>query len=125
MEEASADLGADTWQTLRHITFPMVRTALLAGGLLAFALSFDEIVVTTFTAGAGIETLPQWILNNITQAEPAADRERGGQLRRAAVGLPRVGRPEAHRREHRGRRPLTERVRRRRPAVSGKESAHR
>jgi len=67
VEEASADLGADTWQTLRHITFPMVRTALLAGGLLAFALSFDEIVVTTFTAGAGIETLPQWILNNITR----------------------------------------------------------
>jgi putative spermidine/putrescine transport system permease protein len=67
VEEASADLGADTWQTLRHVTFPMVRTALLAGALLAFALSFDEIVVTTFTAGAGIETLPQWILNNITR----------------------------------------------------------
>jgi putative spermidine/putrescine transport system permease protein len=43
----------------------MIRTALLAGGLLAFALSLDEIVVTTFTAGAGIQTLPQWIFNNM------------------------------------------------------------
>ena len=65
VEEASADLGADTFQTLRYITFPMIRTALLAGGLLAFALSLDEIVVTTFTAGAGIQTLPQWIFNNM------------------------------------------------------------
>ena len=65
VEEASADLGADSFQTLRYITFPMIRTALLAGGLLAFALSLDEIVVTTFTAGAGIQTLPQWIFNNM------------------------------------------------------------
>ena len=65
VEEASADLGADSFQTFRYITFPMIRTALLAGGLLAFALSFDEIVVTTFTAGAGIQTLPQWIFNNM------------------------------------------------------------
>jgi putative spermidine/putrescine transport system permease protein len=65
VEEASADLGADSFQTLRFITFPMIRTALLAGGLLAFALSLDEIVVTTFTAGAGIQTLPQWIFNNM------------------------------------------------------------
>ncbi|HEY3485486.1 MAG TPA: ABC transporter permease [Ilumatobacteraceae bacterium] len=65
--EASADLGADGFQTFRHVTFPLVRSALLAGGILAFALSFDEIVVTTFTAGAGIETLPQWILNNLTR----------------------------------------------------------
>jgi len=65
LEEASADLGADLFQTFRYVTFPLVRTALLAGGLLAFALSFDEIVVTTFTAGAGIETLPQWIFNNL------------------------------------------------------------
>ena len=47
IEEASMDLGADAWQTFRYVTFPMVRTALLAGGLLAFALSFDEVVVTT------------------------------------------------------------------------------
>jgi putative spermidine/putrescine transport system permease protein len=49
------------------VTFPLVRSALLAGGILAFALSFDEIVVTTFTSGPGIETLPQWILNNLTR----------------------------------------------------------
>ena len=67
MQEASADLGASGWQTFRHVTFPLIRSALLAGGLLAFALSFDEIVVTTFTAGAGIETLPQWILNNFAR----------------------------------------------------------
>jgi putative spermidine/putrescine transport system permease protein len=67
MEEASADLGADLFQTFRHVTFPLIRTALLAGALLAFGLSFDEIVVTTFTAGAGIETLPQWIFNNLTR----------------------------------------------------------
>jgi putative spermidine/putrescine transport system permease protein len=65
--EASADLGASGSQTFRHVTFPLIRSALLAGGLLAFALSFDEIVVTTFTAGAGIETLPQWILNNFSR----------------------------------------------------------
>lgn len=65
LEEASMDLGGDLFQTFRFVTFPLVRSALLAGGLLAFALSFDEIVVTTFTAGAGIETLPQWIFNNL------------------------------------------------------------
>ena len=63
--EASADLGAHGTQTFRYVTFPLVRSALLAGGILAFALSFDEIVVTTFTAGAGYETLPQWIFNRI------------------------------------------------------------
>jgi putative spermidine/putrescine transport system permease protein len=65
VDEASADLGADLFQTFRYVTFPLVRSALVAGGLLAFALSFDEIVVTTFTAGPGIETLPQWIFNNM------------------------------------------------------------
>ncbi len=65
--EASADLGADGFQTFRYVTFPLVRSALLAGGLLAFALSFDEIVVTTFTSGAGFETLPQWIFNNFSR----------------------------------------------------------
>ena len=49
--EASMDLGADGWQTFRYVTFPAIRTAVLAGGLLAFALSFDEIVVTNFTGG--------------------------------------------------------------------------
>lgn len=64
-EEASADLGADTWQTFRRITLPGMRTALLSGGLLAFALSFDEVIVTNFTAGPGTETIPLWILGAI------------------------------------------------------------
>jgi putative spermidine/putrescine transport system permease protein len=64
-EEASADLGADTWTTFRRITLPSIGTALLSGGLLAFALSFDEIIVTNFTAGPGTETIPMWILGAI------------------------------------------------------------
>jgi putative spermidine/putrescine transport system permease protein len=64
-EEASADLGAHTWQTFRFVTLPNLRTALAAGALLAFALSFDEIIVTTFTLGAGEETLPIWIFRNL------------------------------------------------------------
>jgi putative spermidine/putrescine transport system permease protein len=64
-EEASADLGADPWQTFRMVTFPSMRSALGAGALLAFALSFDEIIVTTFTIGAGEETLPIWIFHNL------------------------------------------------------------
>jgi putative spermidine/putrescine transport system permease protein len=64
-EEASADLGATTWQTFRFVTFPSMKTALAAGALLAFALSFDEIIVTTFTIGAGEETLPIWIFRNL------------------------------------------------------------
>ena len=60
------DLGADTWQTFRYVTLPVLRTALLAGGLLAFALSFDEVIVTTFTAGPDA-TLPIWILANLSR----------------------------------------------------------
>jgi putative spermidine/putrescine transport system permease protein len=66
IEEASMDLGADTWQTFRFITLPVLRTALFAGALLAFALSFDEVIVTTFTAGRQ-ETLPIWILTNLSR----------------------------------------------------------
>ena len=66
-EEASADLGADTFMTFRRVTFPAVRTALVAGALLAFALSFDEIIVTNFLAGPGVETLPIWIFNNYSR----------------------------------------------------------
>ena len=62
-EEASADLGADSWMTFRRITLPGVRTSLLSGGLLAFALSFDEVIVTLFAAGAGTKTIPVWIFN--------------------------------------------------------------
>jgi putative spermidine/putrescine transport system permease protein len=64
IEEASSDLGADTFTTFRRVTIPAIRTSLVAGALLAFALSFDEIIVTNFTAGAGIQTLPIWIFNN-------------------------------------------------------------
>ena len=63
-EEASTDLGADTFSTFRRITLPAIRTALIAGALLAFALSFDEIIVTNFLSGPGVQTLPIWIFNN-------------------------------------------------------------
>jgi putative spermidine/putrescine transport system permease protein len=66
LEEASLDLGADPLQTFRFVTFPAVRTALLAGALLAFALSFDEVIVTTFTVGDD-PTLPIWILRNYSR----------------------------------------------------------
>jgi len=62
--EASADLGASGWQTFRHVMLPNLATALLAGGVLAFALSFDEIIVTTFTRG-GDPTLPIWIFQQL------------------------------------------------------------
>src|SRR6185436_15473635 len=62
--EASMDLGADGWQTFRYVTLPSIATALVAGGLLAFALSFDEIIVTNFLSGAEL-TLPKWIYNTI------------------------------------------------------------
>ncbi len=71
IEEASADLGATGYQTFRYVTFPTIRTALLAGALLAFGLSFDEIIVTTFTAGAGVQTLPIWIYNNLARPNQA------------------------------------------------------
>jgi putative spermidine/putrescine transport system permease protein len=69
LEEASADLGAHTWQTFRHVTLPSMQTALVAGALLAFALSFDEIIVTTFTIGAGEQTLPIWIFTNLFRGQ--------------------------------------------------------
>ena len=64
LDEASADLGADNWQTFRYVMFPQLRTAMLAGGLLAFALSFDEIIVTIFTSGAQ-QTLPIWMYSTL------------------------------------------------------------
>jgi putative spermidine/putrescine transport system permease protein len=66
IEEASMDLGADTWQTFRYVTLPAIRTSLFAGALLAFALSFDEIIVTNFTAGDQ-QTLPLWIFTNLSR----------------------------------------------------------
>ena len=62
--EASMDLGADGFQTFRHVVLPQLGTALLAGGMLAFALSFDEVIVTTFTAGQQ-ETLPIWMFSEL------------------------------------------------------------
>ena len=60
------DLGADGFQTLRHVILPNLATALLAGGMLAFALSFDEVIVTTFTAGQQ-QTLPIWMLTELVR----------------------------------------------------------
>jgi putative spermidine/putrescine transport system permease protein len=62
--EAAMDLGANGWQTFRDVTLPLISTAVVAGGMLAFALSFDEVIVTTFTAGAQ-STLPIWIFGQI------------------------------------------------------------
>jgi putative spermidine/putrescine transport system permease protein len=64
--EASMDLGADGFQTFRYIVLPNIATALLAGGMLAFALSFDEIIVTTFTSGHE-QTIPIWMLNELVR----------------------------------------------------------
>ncbi|SPH25039.1 Inner membrane ABC transporter permease protein YdcV [Defluviimonas aquaemixtae] len=64
--EASADLGANSFQTFRHVILPNISTALLAGGMLAFALSFDEVIVTTFTAGQQ-QTLPIWMLEELVR----------------------------------------------------------
>jgi putative spermidine/putrescine transport system permease protein len=70
-EQASMDLGAGRWTTFRLVTFPMLRSALLAGALLSFGLSFDEIVVTTFTASATDQTLPLWIFQNLFRPNQA------------------------------------------------------
>lgn len=64
--EASMDLGANAFQTFRYVLLPNLATALLAGGMLAFALSFDEVIVTTFTAGQQ-STLPIWIFSQLTR----------------------------------------------------------
>ncbi|MFF2850680.1 ABC transporter permease [Streptomyces sp. NPDC058001] len=71
LEEAAMDLGAHSFRAFMDVTFPLVRSALVAGGLLAFALSFDEIVVTTFTAGPGVQTLPIWIFSNMARPQQA------------------------------------------------------
>ncbi len=71
LEDASMDLGAGPFTTFRLVTLPMLRSALLAGGLLSFALSFDEIVVTTFTASSQDQTLPIWIFQNLFRPNQA------------------------------------------------------
>jgi putative spermidine/putrescine transport system permease protein len=65
MIEASMDLGADGFQTFRHVVLPQIGSALLAGGMLAFALSFDEVIVTVFTNGLENKTLPIWIFEQL------------------------------------------------------------
>jgi putative spermidine/putrescine transport system permease protein len=71
LEQASMDLGASRAKTWRLVTFPALRGSLAAGGLLAFGLSFDEIIVTTFTAGPGVQTLPLWIYSNLFRPNQA------------------------------------------------------
>jgi putative spermidine/putrescine transport system permease protein len=71
LEDASADLGAGPWLTFRLVTVPQLRSSLVAGALLAFALSFDEIVVTTFTTAPGVTTLPIWIFGNLFRPNQA------------------------------------------------------
>jgi putative spermidine/putrescine transport system permease protein len=71
LEQASADLGATGWQTFRYVTLPNLRGAFVAAALLAFGLSFDEIVVTNFTAPAAIQTLPLWIFGNLFRPNQA------------------------------------------------------
>ena len=92
------DLGADGWQTFRFVTLPTISTALISGGLLAFALSFDEVIVTTFTAGAQ-NTLPIWIFGQIRLGQAAAAGERR-RLRHPRVDdHPRRARPAPDARE--------------------------
>jgi putative spermidine/putrescine transport system permease protein len=71
IEEASMDLGASRTTTWRLVTFPALRSSLAAGAVLAFGLSFDEIIVTTFTAGPGLQTLPLWIFQNLFRPNQA------------------------------------------------------
>ncbi len=98
LDEASADLGADSWQTFRYVLLPQLRTALLAGALLAFALSFDEVVVTTFTSGVQ-ETLPIWIFGDLTRPAELPDRERRRPLRHRRFDHPCVHRVTACRKQ--------------------------
>ena len=76
LEEASMDLGAGPFTTFRLVTFPMLRSALLAGGLLAFALSFDEIIVTTFTAASARADAADLDLQQPVPAQPGPGRQR-------------------------------------------------
>ena len=107
--------GRRTVQTFRFVTFPLMRSALLAGGLLAFALSFDEIIVTTFTAGPGVTDAAHLDLQQPVPAQPGAGRQRGRRRPDRAVGRPDLAGPAARRhRPQRLRRPVT-RVRWRTP----------
>jgi spermidine/putrescine transport system permease protein len=65
MEEAARDLGASAMETFRYVTLPLIRPAVAAGALLAFALSFDDLIITSFNAGVGSSTLPLYIYSRI------------------------------------------------------------
>ncbi len=97
LEEASADLGAGIWTTFRLVTFPQLRSALFAGGLLAFALSFDEIIVTTFTAGGGSEDPAAVDPRQPVPPQPGT----GGQRHRRGARA-RLDHPDLHRAARRG-----------------------
>ena len=103
-EEASMDLGADTGQTFRHVTLPGIVTALVAGALLAFALSFDEIIVTTFTSGAGHADPADLDLQQLPATGPGAPRERRGGVGPPPVDHPRLPGAADHRQRGRRRR---------------------
>ena len=97
-EEASMDLGADTFTTFRLVTLPLLRGALLAGALLAFGLSFDEIVVTLFTAPPGVTTLPIWIFQNLFRPNQGPVVNVVGDLPGAPVDHPDLPEPARCRR---------------------------
>jgi spermidine/putrescine transport system permease protein len=65
MEEAARDLGASAWETFRYVTLPLIKPAIASGALLAFALSFDDLIITSFNAGVGSSTLPLYIYSRI------------------------------------------------------------
>jgi spermidine/putrescine transport system permease protein len=65
LEEAARDLGASAWSAFRHVTMPLLAPAIAAGGMIAFALSFDDLVITSFNAGVGSSTLPLYIYSKI------------------------------------------------------------
>ena len=109
------DLGADTWQTFRYVTFPQLRTALLAGALLAFALSFDEVVVTIFTSGAQ-QTLPIWIYTNFARPRELPIVNVVALFVIVAVDHPGLDRPANRRRTGSDGRPARARWRRDRDA---------
>ena len=118
------DLGATRFTTFRLVTLPNLGSALLAGALLAFALSFDEIVVTTFTSPPDIQTLPLWINTNMLGRSAGADRQRGGRSPDPAVGDPDLLLPEAVRRPDRSGGSDRSRNALSRPANTGQMRGH-
>ena len=94
--EASMDLGANGFQTFWNVVLPNIASALLAGGILAFSLSFDEVIVTTFTAGQQ-QTLPIWLYSQMLPPPKSADHERHRDADRSTHHGPHLVRPASHR----------------------------